>query len=90
MAAPVIKPRMVTLVIEGVLPANRKPVTAMQKVQRTMRMFMGVLLTGQRAAFPAIIALGRSFSNRVRTVLLYYSASSTYPSRLFTHAMDLA
>jgi hypothetical protein len=53
-AAPVIKPRMVTLVMDGVLPTNRKPATAIHKVQRTMRMFMGVLLTGQRAAFPAI------------------------------------
>ena len=39
-AAPVIKPRMVTLVIDGVLPTNRKPATAIHKVQRTMRMFM--------------------------------------------------
>jgi hypothetical protein len=53
-AAPVTKPRMVTLVMEGVLPTNTKPATAMQKVQRTMRMFMGVLPTGPRAAFPAI------------------------------------
>jgi len=44
-AAPVIKPRMVTLVMEGVLPTNMKPATAIHKVHRTMRMFMGVLLT---------------------------------------------
>ena len=54
MAAPVVKPSMVVLVIDGVFVANIKPATAIQKVQRTMRMFMGVLLTGQRAAFPAI------------------------------------
>ena len=39
-AAPVIKPRMVTLVMDGVLPTNRKPATAIHKVQRTMRMFI--------------------------------------------------
>ena len=39
-AAPIIKPRMVTLVMEGVLPTNRKPATAIHKVQRTMRMFI--------------------------------------------------
>ena len=39
-AAPAIKARMVTLVMEGVLPANRKPATAIHKVQRTMRMFI--------------------------------------------------
>jgi hypothetical protein len=43
-AAPVIKPRMVTLVIEGVLPINRKPATPIHKVQRTMRMLIRVLL----------------------------------------------
>ena len=40
MAAPVIKPRMVTLVMDGLLPTSRKPATAIHKVQRTMRMFM--------------------------------------------------
>jgi hypothetical protein len=40
MAAPVIKPSMVVLLIEGVLVANIKPATAIHKVQRTMRMFM--------------------------------------------------
>src|SRR5206468_12208545 len=44
-AAPVIRPRMVTLVMEGLLPTNTKPATAIHKVQRTMRMFMGALLT---------------------------------------------
>jgi hypothetical protein len=44
-AAPVIKPRMVRLVMEGVLPTNRKPATAIHKVQRTMRIFIGVLPT---------------------------------------------
>jgi len=39
-AAPAIKARMVTLVMEGVLPTNRKPATAIHKVQRTMRMFI--------------------------------------------------
>ena len=40
MAAPVIKPSMVVLLIEGVLVANIKPATAIHKVQRTMRMFI--------------------------------------------------
>ena len=40
MAAPVIKARTVTLVMEGELPTNRKPATAIHKVQRTMRMFI--------------------------------------------------
>ena len=40
MAAPVIKPSMVVLLIEGVLVANINPATAIHKVQRTMRMFM--------------------------------------------------
>src|SRR6266852_4189773 len=44
-AAPVIKPRMATLVTEGLLPTNRKPAAAIHKVQITMRMFMGLLLT---------------------------------------------
>ena len=39
-AAPAIKARMVTLVMEGALPTNRKPATAIHKVQRTMRMFI--------------------------------------------------
>jgi hypothetical protein len=52
-AAPVIKPRMVTLVMEGVLPTNRKPATPIHKVQRTMRMFM-VYSKRQRAALIAI------------------------------------
>jgi hypothetical protein len=39
-AAPAIKPGMVTLVMEGALPANRKPATAIHKVHRTMRMFI--------------------------------------------------
>ena len=39
-AAPVIKPRIVTLVMEGVLSTNRKPATAIHKAQRTMRMFI--------------------------------------------------
>ena len=42
-AAPVISPRMVTLVMDGVLPTNRKPATAIDRVQRTMRMFIGAL-----------------------------------------------
>jgi hypothetical protein len=42
-AAPVINPRMVTLVMDGVLPTNRKPATAIDKVQRTKRMFIGAL-----------------------------------------------
>ncbi len=45
MAAPVVKPSMVVLVIEGVFVANIKPATAIHKVQIAMRMFMGVLLT---------------------------------------------
>ena len=53
MAAPVIKPRMVTLVMDGVLPTNRKPATAIHEVQRTMRMFM-VYSNRQRAALIAI------------------------------------
>ena len=40
MAAPVIKPNMVVLVIDGVPLTNKKPATAIHKVQRTMRMFM--------------------------------------------------
>ena len=40
MAAPVIKPSMVVLVIDGVLLTNIKPAAAIHKVQRTMRMFM--------------------------------------------------
>jgi hypothetical protein len=39
-AAPVIKPRIVTPVMDGVLPTNRKPAPAIHKVQRAMRMFM--------------------------------------------------
>src|SRR6478609_1056134 len=39
-AAPVIKPRMVTPVMDGVLPTSRKPAPAIHKVQRTIRMFM--------------------------------------------------
>ena len=39
-AAPVVKARTVTLVTEGALPTNRKPATAIHKVQRTMRMFI--------------------------------------------------
>ena len=39
-AAPVIKARTVTLVMEGELPTNRKPATAIHKAQRTMRMFI--------------------------------------------------
>jgi hypothetical protein len=39
-AAPLIKPSMVALVMDGVLVANIKPATAIHKVQRTMRMFM--------------------------------------------------
>jgi hypothetical protein len=42
-AAPVINPRMVTLVTDGVHPANRKPATAIHKVQTAMRMFIGAL-----------------------------------------------
>jgi hypothetical protein len=56
-AAPVIKPRMVTLVMEGVLPTNRKPATAIHKVQRTTRMLMGVLLT-------AAVCLSRDLPGR--------------------------
>jgi hypothetical protein len=40
MAAPVVKPSMVVLVIDGVFVAKIKPATAIQRVQRTMRMFM--------------------------------------------------
>ena len=54
-AAPVIKPRMVTLVMEVVLPTNRKPATPIHKVQRTMRMFM-VYSKRQRDALIAIAA----------------------------------
>ena len=55
MAAPVNKPSMVVLLIEGVLVANIKPATAIHKVQRTMRMFMvysngGALPLSQLAA----------------------------------------
>ncbi len=39
-AAPVIKPRMVTPVMDGVLPTNRKPATAIHKVHRAIRMLM--------------------------------------------------
>jgi hypothetical protein len=39
-AAPIVKPSMVVLVIDGVFVANIKPATAIHKVQRTMRMFM--------------------------------------------------
>ena len=42
-AAPVINPRMVTLVMDGVLPTSRKPATAIHKVQRTIRIFIGAL-----------------------------------------------
>jgi len=55
MAAPVVKPSMVVLVIDGVVVANIKPATAVQKVQRTMRMFM-MYSQWQRAA---LIAIGR-------------------------------
>ena len=48
-AAPVIKARMVTLEMEGVLPTNIKPATAIHKVHRTMRIFM-VYSKRQRAA----------------------------------------
>jgi hypothetical protein len=51
MAAPIVKPSMVVLVIDGVFVANIKPATAIHKVQRTMRMFM-VYSHRQRAAFP--------------------------------------
>ena len=57
MAAPVVKPSMVMLVIEGVLLTNIKPATAIHKVQRTMRMFMGVLPTGGAPYPPLIFAL---------------------------------
>jgi hypothetical protein len=40
MAAPVVKPSRVVVVIDGVFVANIKPATAIHKVQRTMRMFM--------------------------------------------------
>ena len=49
MAAPVIMPRMVTLEMEGVLPTNKKPATAMHKVHRVIRMLM-VYSKRQRAA----------------------------------------
>ena len=39
-AAPVHKPRMVTLVMEALLPASRKPETDIHKVQRVMRILM--------------------------------------------------
>ena len=60
MAAPVIRPRMVTLEMEGVLPTNRKPATAIHKVHRTMRMLM-VYSKRQRAA---LIANGNTFTPR--------------------------
>lgn len=60
MAAPVIKPSMVVLLIEGVLVANIKPATAIHKVQRTMRVFMGVLLTAAGCLFPPLP--GRCFA----------------------------
>jgi hypothetical protein len=41
---------MVTLVMEGVLPTDRNPATPMHKVQRTMRMFIGVTPDGFRYA----------------------------------------
>jgi hypothetical protein len=50
MAAPVVKPSMVVLVIDGVLVANIRPATAIHKVQRTMRMFM-VYSQRQRAGW---------------------------------------
>lgn len=53
MAAPVVKPSMVVLLIDGVLVTNIKPATAIDKVQRTMRMFM-VYSKRQRAALIAI------------------------------------
>jgi hypothetical protein len=43
-AAPVVNPSMVVLVIEGVFVANIKPAAAIHKVQITIRMFIGVLL----------------------------------------------
>jgi hypothetical protein len=52
-AAPVIKPSMVMLVMDGVLPTNRKPATAIHEVQRSMRTFM-VYSQRQRAALTAI------------------------------------
>jgi len=54
MAAPVVKPSMVVLVIDGVFVTNIKPATAIHKVQRAMRMFM-VYTQWQRAA---VIAIG--------------------------------
>ena len=39
-AAPIIKPSVVVLVIDGVLLTNIKPAAAIHRVQRTMRMFM--------------------------------------------------
>ena len=54
MAAPVNKPSMVVLLIEGVLVANIKPATAIHKVQRTMRVFMGCTPDGSGVPFPAI------------------------------------
>ena len=53
MAAPVIKLSIVVLVIDGVLVASIKPATAIQEVQRTMRMFM-VYSQRQCAALIAI------------------------------------
>jgi hypothetical protein len=50
-AAPVIKPSMVVLVIDGVLLTNMKPAAAIHKVQRTMRIFMGVLPTAARCRY---------------------------------------
>jgi hypothetical protein len=52
-AAPVLKPRMLVPVTEGVLVASMKPATAIHKVQRTIRMFM-VYSKWQRAASIAI------------------------------------
>jgi hypothetical protein len=50
-AAPVIKPSMVVLVIDGVLLTNIKPAAAIHKVQRTMQIFMGVLPTAARCRY---------------------------------------
>src|ERR1700693_5686557 len=60
--APVIKPRMVTLVMEGMLPTIRKPATAIHKVQRTTRMFMGCTPDGSGLPYGRCIALEGNYS----------------------------
>jgi hypothetical protein len=72
-AAPVIKPSMVVLVIDGVLLTNIKPAAAIHKVQRTMRIFMGVLPTAALCRYRhwlQVYSKGGQPFNRVKIVLL--------------------